>query len=287
MRIWVTYFFILNCIGLQGQVNTDTLQKYSQLMHHAAVLEERLSAGAKFETLLDDLLEMQDGFTFQSTSVKLLSVLHSPDKVFRVFTWNIPLDSGRYEFKGRILMRSPYRIMKLKDVSQNIQKPESKTLKNGEWFGATYYQISGPIERKGKTYTLLGWNGHNAYSNKKLIETLQINEKGEFLMGVPALFDGKRYQCRRIFEYAENVNMSLKFQEKGRRIIFDHLAPPQPAMEGVYAFYGPDFTYDAYRLKKGKWVFEKDVDARNEGDNKGHLPKAPERGLSAPAKKKQ
>ena len=47
-------------------------------------------------------------------------------------------------------------------------------------------------------------------------------------------------------------------------IIFDHLIPIEPMYQGIKAYYGPDFTYDAYRIeKKGGWRFEENIDARN------------------------
>jgi hypothetical protein len=57
--------------------------------------------------------------------------------------------------------------------------------------------------------------------------------------------------------------MTLVWDEKYRRIIFDHLSPAYPELEGQYQFYGPDFSYDGFRYKKGKWVFEEMLDPRN------------------------
>ena len=280
--------FSLLLIGFSGlaQEIADSLQFYGNIMLNDPSAEQRKISGEKFGQLVDEMLRSPESFNFPDNKVRSISILESPDRRFRILTWNIPLDSGSYHFSGRMQMRSPYKVIVLNDVSYNLNKPEGKALRKGDWYGAIYYQISGPIGRKNKTYTLLGWNGHNAFSNKKLIETLQINRKGETVFGVPVIFDGKRMLHRVIFEYAEKAGMSLKFQEKNTSIIFDHLSPPQPSMEGEYAFYGPDFTYDAYRLKKGKWFFERNIDARNDDENKGRLPKAPEKGLPPSGKRK-
>ena len=50
-------------------------------------------------------------------------------------------------------------------------------------------------------------------------------------------------------------------------IIMDHLAPEDSRFEGQYQFYGPDFSYDALEFKKGEWVFQRDVFAKNRSLN--------------------
>lgn len=53
-------------------------------------------------------------------------------------------------------------------------------------------------------------------------------------------------------------------KKKSKMIVFDHLIPMDPNLEGVYQFYIPEvFTYDAFIFENGKWRFYSDVDARN------------------------
>ena len=46
--------------------------------------------------------------------------------------------------------------------------------------------------------------------------------------------------------------MTLRWDEKEKLIIWDHLAPIESKYEGMPEFYGPDFTHDALKFKKGK-----------------------------------
>jgi hypothetical protein len=46
-------------------------------------------------------------------------------------------------------------------------------------------------------------------------------------------------------------------------IVFDHLSPIESGIEGVYKFYGPDFSYDGYEFKAGKWRYRSNLDVRN------------------------
>jgi hypothetical protein len=38
-------------------------------------------------------------------------------------------------------------------------------------------------------------------------------------------------------------------------------------LEGVYQFYAPDMRYDELSLKRGKWEYQHDIDARLKNSN--------------------
>lgn len=81
--------------------------------------------------------------------------------------------------------------------------------------------------------------------------------------GTPIFNIGKKVKKRVIFEYNSQAIMSLRYDEDKKLIIFDHLSPPDPSLEGQYQYYGPDGSYDALKFKKGKWILLEDLDARN------------------------
>jgi hypothetical protein len=41
------------------------------------------------------------------------------------------------------------------------------------------------------------------------------------------------------------------------------LTPKDAFLGDQHQFYGPDFSYDAFFLKHGKWDFEEEVDVKN------------------------
>jgi hypothetical protein len=57
--------------------------------------------------------------------------------------------------------------------------------------------------------------------------------------------------------------MSLRYEEDRKRIVFDHLSPPDASLKGQTQYYGPDLSYDAYYWKKGRWQLRENIDARN------------------------
>ena len=46
--------------------------------------------------------------------------------------------------------------------------------------------------------------------------------------------------------------MMLRYDDKLKMIVFDHLSPSKPSYEGKYQYYGPDFSYDGLIFEKGK-----------------------------------
>jgi hypothetical protein len=54
--------------------------------------------------------------------------------------------------------------------------------------------------------------------------------------------------------------MILRYNAKQDMIILDHLAPPEPRFTNMFHYYGPDFSYDAFIFRGGKWILQSDID---------------------------
>ena len=73
----------------------------------------------------------------------------------------------------------------------------------------------------------------------------------------------KKYPKRVMFEYNAKTTMTLRYNTAVSAIVFDHLAPKEDYLENQFQFYGPDLSYDAFILRRGKWNFEEEVDVQN------------------------
>jgi hypothetical protein len=58
--------------------------------------------------------------------------------------------------------------------------------------------------------------------------------------------------------------MLLNYLPKEGTIVFDHLAPPDPAMKASMEMYGPDMSYDGFKLVNGRWKFLEDLQLKND-----------------------
>jgi len=107
----------------------------------------------------------------------------------------------------------------------------------------------------------MGFDFNNNFSNKKLIEVLTLDHKGEPAFG--GEFRKEMQKVKRvIFEYSSEAVMSMNWDQKLKMIVLDHLSPSDPVLVNNYRFYTPDRSFDAFRFHKGVFLLEKDVDAR-------------------------
>ena len=60
--------------------------------------------------------------------------------------------------------------------------------------------------------------------------------------------------------------MLLRYVPEQELIVFDHLAPPDDSHKSDPKSYGPDLTYDGYKLKNGHWALVENLDMRNVPD---------------------
>jgi hypothetical protein len=202
---------------------------------------------------------------------KFKVMLESEDKQVRIFTWDVKANDGTHTYYGFVQAyhrkSKKYEVYELRDKSETIKDPENALLDNTKWYGCYYFSLVEVKYKKKKYYVLLGWDGNNRNTNKKIIDVLTLNDKGFPKFGDAIFADEKgKIKKRIIFEYKAGLTMSLRYDTDAPGIVFDHLSPSDPNLEGMYSYYGPDFTYDMLAFKDGKWQYIKGVDARNPKD---------------------
>lgn len=137
----------------------------------------------------------------------------------------------------------------------------SEVFKNEGFF---YYQLIETKSRFDNYYTLIGWSKEGLTSQKKVMTTFQVKQIDSNVCILPSNViqneDGS-YSSKRIFEYSAQTTMKVNFVEKQNWVLMDHLSPPTTQYEGVFEFYGPDLSFDAYTWEKDRWVLYQDVDA--------------------------
>lgn len=276
MRIRLLIGFAVTLSGVEACFSQISIQDsvynlFIDFVHSSNEVKQndnskKFSDGLKFVLSQDTKGE----FAFDSLK-KYRVMLESPDKQVRIFTWEVEAEDRTRTFYGFIhaynKKSKKFEVYELKDKSEGMRDPENAMLDNTKWFGAYYYQIAETKHKKKKQYVLLGWDGNNQMSNKRVIDVLYFDSKGFPKFGDAIFSDEKgKIKKRIIFEYTAGVSMSLRYDEEKKVIIFDHLSPSNPNLEGQYEFYGPDFSYDMLEFKGGKWQYVKNVDAKNEKD---------------------
>lgn len=223
--------------------------------------EEKYRANKKFKSEIKTLIENNASFDYDFKSLTTISILKSAD--LKVYNWALPLIDGTFEYFAFIQIqksKDAYSIVELIDKSESIKTPENKVLTSKSWYGALYYKVI-QTKKLGKNYyTLLGWDGNNNLTNKKIIDVINVSENGMVKLGAPIFKTKKKTKKRIIFEYSENAVMSLKYQENMGKIVFDFLVPESSKLEGIYEYYGPSLNrFDAFGIDNKKWLYENDI----------------------------
>jgi hypothetical protein len=245
----------------------DSLKLLFDKMTKSKDDNQKLSINNQIINTFSNLLKFSISFDYPFGAIKNISILKSNDDLLKIYNWNIPYNDGTYEYFGFIQYKSKKKktifVYQLKDKSANMNSPETVVTDNEKWFGALYYQM---IEKKDDNkiyYTLIGWDGNNLFTNKKVIDVLSFNNAGKPIFGAPLFRIEEGRVKRLIFEYAKQAQMSLHYDEKHKMIIMDHLSPSDPKFKGQFQYYGPDWSYDALEFDKGKWMYRPDIDIRN------------------------
>lgn len=228
----------------------------------------------------EEVLNRPNSFDLKFDSLKnYMGILVSPDNKFKIINWNLAKDDKTYEYYGFIQSKftqrkkkglfkrqetQTVRIFPLIDKSTEIRNAENAITDNKKWFGMLYYKIILKKTKAKTYYTLLGYDLNDAFSKKKIIDVLTFDANGIPKFGADIFVIGKRYPKRVIFEYAYNCSMSLRYNNQKDSIVFDHLSPPEPQLEGQYQYYCTDMSYDGFGFKHGKWNYGEDVSAVNE-----------------------
>lgn len=211
------------------------------------------------------------------------SVLTSPDGLLRIFSWAVVRDDGEFECFGAVQYyndkEEEYQFSLLHDKSEEIMNREESTLTPDQWFGAVYQELI-QTSYNGKTvYTLLGWNGVDNLTERKIIEPVMFRG-GVPQFGAP-VFRRERNQRRIVLEYTDKAMVNLSYEEqyveevertrvkvkgsnryrteeksklhKEKMILFDEVEPQVPGMEGLFQYYVPSGVEMAYAFIDGKW----------------------------------
>lgn len=244
----------------------DSLFLLFEQFQMKADAEERQNLNADIINYMSRILTFPESLDYRFDSLrKRTGILDAPDGMFRIFTWNIPMDPFEHEIHGIIQVKGSdaCRVHILKNHFDGISELLHSQTDKSNWPGALYYDIL--RNKQGKTifYTLMGYNFHDRWSDKKIIEILHFDEELNPLFGKAVFNTPEGIQHRVVFEYSGEVAMNLRYNPDLKMIVYDHLSPIEPELKAHPRFYAPDFSYDGYKFRNGIWEHKSEVDVRN------------------------
>jgi hypothetical protein len=256
-----------------GRMEDTLVSLSSRFLDPQAGDDFKMSQEARFMEAMENILSDPASVHYPFSRLGHISIQSPADHSFRLFTWFVLTSSG-YKPQGIIQVylakRKSCKVFPLEDKSDGMKSVSYKTLDPDEWVGCVYYAMAEFKQKDKKLYLLLGFNGNDGIIHKKIIDVLTIAANGTVRFGAPVFFNEQRMASRVVFQYSAKAKMSLNYDAKAKLIRFDHLSPVRPGLEEQYQHYVPDMSVDGFRLEKGKWMYKKDIDARNEGENEGN-----------------
>lgn len=253
---------------------------------------ERYLASEEAIQLLSKALDEEDSEKWKWQLPSYASVLTSPDGLLRIFTWAVIRDNGEFECFGAIQFynerEEEYEYLLLHDKSDEIMNREETVLSADQWLGAVYQEIIQTTASGHTYYTLLGWNGVDNITERKIIEPVTFRN-GIPQFGAP-LFRRMRNQRRIVLEYTNDAMVNLSYEtqyvqqvekkrekvkgtnryqtvdvvkeHKEKMIIFDEVEAQVPGMEGLFQYYVPSGVELAYAWADGKWELRNGAQGR-------------------------
>lgn len=237
----------------------DSLLKLMAVWVNDSDVFHRMEANGNFVKLLSRTLKQEQGFQFNLDTIKNVSCIYDPENTFRIITWMYLGYEGGYRHFGCIQFRENNRIIPFTDRTEFLSLPEDTVLTPQKWFGATYYQL---VPSGKKKYLLIGFNKTEPFMNQKVLEVLDLTNPQHPVFGSPIFTTDsaqKVFKYRKVYAYSVMASMILRYEEEEKKILLDHLVPVEERFKGMYFNYIPDGSLDAFRMKKGKWIFSENV----------------------------
>ena len=262
----ISFIFLIQlCIGQTIQQLEDSLISLLKQLQTEKNTQHIELHNNNFKTTLEQVIKYPGSFEYEFDSLSnFMSTIKSPDETFRLYNWNIQ-QKNQTQFYECWVVKSDGTVIKLKDNQKLIPEIEFAMLSENSWFGALYYKII-PVVKKNKTYyTLLGWDGNDMFSNKKIIEILDFKKNKLQFGNSMFVYPNQRIKKRVVLQYNKQSYMSLKHDiiRKENYIIFDHLLPTSPHLKDFPDWYVTDLSFDAFKWDGVRWTYIKDFDAKS------------------------
>jgi hypothetical protein len=205
-------------------------------------------------------LKTKNSYHYPFDSLRTVSILYSPDSVFRIFTWQLVINENVIRQHGAIQMKTYdgslklYPLIDKSDVTGNVADTVGN---NYGWIGAIYYRMIQKRSGNQNYYTLLGFDENNIRSSRKIIEVLNFNNDEPTFGGRYFSYEEdtvfKTSHSRYIMEFKKEAGPRLMYDKDLDMIVVEHLVSESNEPKKKWTLVG-DGDYEGFKWKNGKWV---------------------------------
>ena len=217
------------CLSLSAQDKAlmanyqSELQQLFEDVYTAPTDNQRYLASESAVKLFTEALSVENSIRWQWDFGSKVSVLTAPDKKFRIITWPVVNDVGEYECFGLVQALNErtkeYDVYELHDRSELIVNRQEEVLGPDRWLGAVYQELITTTYENRTYYTLLGWNGVDYLTQRKIIEPICFKSGGSQPQFGQNLFRKEPNLRRVVLEYTKTAMVTLRYEEQYVRFI--------------------------------------------------------------------
>jgi len=239
------------CGGMTNGQSADRIEDikfYADVIANAGIPAHKERAHKAFSRIFDDWLRSDQFNHTDLESIQWLSVKRPEDESFTLITWQLEMSENDNRYYGYLLHEGEIFTLKSTDLLDDL---EYDVLSDKEWAGVLYYNIH-TVEKNGqKLYVLFGYNAHQNYEHRKIVDVLTFKNKKP-VFGYE-LFkrqeEGERaiIKNRLVLDYSYDANVTLNYNPALGMIVLDHLIPRFGRVPGQGPTMLPDGSYVGYQ----------------------------------------
>ena len=227
--------------------------------------QERIQLNDSIIKIIDKYVESERILDHRFTDLRYLGQILSSDSRLKIITWNLNLTDGTNKYFCYLIRKGnkgkSNQVFKLTGVNMDEPPSINTTYSEDNWYGALYYAVQ-PFRYKRETYyILLGLDYTNLLVSTKIIDVLTFTEEGGIIFGKECFIKGDEKRFRELLSYSSDGVATLRVHNR-KSIIFDHLVPVSQVRQNSPEYYVPEFSFDAYILKKGMWRFKENFEPK-------------------------
>ena len=248
-----------------AQVGVDStgiaLQKLAIQIVEDSNFENRYITDSILTRSLVKTLNTPYSFNFTFDSFKTISQIISPDKKFKIFSWQLQLNDDTYLQRAALQMNTidgQLKLLPFFDKSETFDAPEIEICNRKKWMGAIYYDIVLTEFNNEKFYTLLGFDDFNTFTSRKIIEVIRF-EKDEPIFGGNYFIYPKDETYpdapieRFVYYYKKGSNAYIRYNSETKQIILSELSSTNSDLK-MKSTLVPTGNEVFFSWKNGKWV---------------------------------
>ena len=230
------------------------LQQLFEQVYTAPSDNQRYHANESALQLLTEALAVDNSFRWQWDFGTRVSVLTSPDKKFRIFTWPVVNDAGEFECFGIVQalneQTKDYNVVLLNDRSADIVNRQEEVLSPDRWFGTVYQELIVTHHENRTYYTLLGWCGVDKLTQRKIIEPITFKSGGSTPQFGQNLFRKESNLRRVVLEYTRDAMVTLRYEEQYLHLT-ERVRPKRSSSFSLSSFFSSIFS-PSPRSRRGR-----------------------------------